>query len=185
GGGGARQPRAGGAPPRAGAPASAPGPRPRAGGDDRDAWEARLRADLHAHDVEVVVLAGFMRILSGAFLHGWPDRVLNVHPSLLPAFRGAHAVRDALAYGVSVTGVTVHLVDEEVDHGPIVAQVPVAVHADDTESSLHARLQAVEHELLPRCVRWLCRGELAIDGRRVLRSGVASAWEPIAGSDAP
>ena len=88
---------------------------------DRAGWEARLADAVAAHQVDVVVLAGFMRILSGAFLSRWPDRVVNVHPSLLPAFRGADAVGDALAAGVQVTGVTVHLVDELVDHGPILA----------------------------------------------------------------
>lgn len=140
---------------------------------DRASWEAALRAELEAHQPDAVVLAGFMRILSGAFLAGWPDRVLNTHPSLLPAFRGAHAVAEALAYGVKVTGCTVHLVDEEVDHGPIVAQRAVEVRDDDTEDALHARIKAVEHELLPACVRLLCRGELEVAGRRVrLREAV-------------
>jgi phosphoribosylglycinamide formyltransferase 1 len=141
--------------------------RPLARGDDRDVWEARLRADLAAYDVEVVVLAGFMRILSEAFLHGWPDAVVNVHPSLLPAFRGAHAVREALAEGVKLTGATVHLVDEKVDHGPIIAQQAVEVLPDDDEVSLHARIQVVEHELLPRCVELLCAGRLHVEGRSV------------------
>jgi phosphoribosylglycinamide formyltransferase 1 len=141
--------------------------RPYVAGGDRDAWEARLRADLAAHDVEVVVLAGFMRILSEAFLHGWPDAVINVHPSLLPAFRGAHAVRDALAEGVKLTGATVHLVDEKVDHGPIIAQQAVPVLPGDDEAALHRRIQAVEHELLPRCVDWLCAGRLVVEGRSV------------------
>lgn len=138
----------------------------------RDAWEAALRRDLEEHRPDVVVLAGFMRILSGAFLEGWPDRVINTHPSLLPAFRGAHAVRDALDYGVKLTGSTVHLVDEEVDHGPIVAQRAVAVLDDDTEDSLHTRIKQVEHELLPASVRALCRGELELRGRHVRVSEV-------------
>lgn len=135
--------------------------------DDRAAWERALRAGLEGHRPDVVVLAGFMRILSGAFLAGWPGRVVNTHPSLLPAFRGAHAVRDALAYGVKVTGSTVHVVDEQVDHGPIVAQAPVAVEADDTEESLHARIKALEHQLLPACVRWFCHGRVVVHGRHV------------------
>jgi phosphoribosylglycinamide formyltransferase 1 len=134
---------------------------------DRHTWEAALRAELETRSPEVVVLAGFMRILSGGFLAGWPDRVINTHPSLLPAFRGAHAVRDALAYGVRVTGSTVHLVDEQVDHGPIVAQRPVEVREDDTETSLHERIKAVEHELLPACVKLLCHGRLEVHGRHV------------------
>jgi phosphoribosylglycinamide formyltransferase 1 len=134
---------------------------------DRATWEAALRRGLEAHQPDVVVLAGFMRILSGRFLGGWPDRVINTHPSLLPAFRGAHAVADALAYGVRVTGSTVHLVDEQVDHGPIVAQRAVEVREDDTEATLHERIKAVEHELLPACVGLLCHDRLEIDGRHV------------------
>ncbi|MEX1179041.1 MAG: phosphoribosylglycinamide formyltransferase [Nitriliruptor sp.] len=134
---------------------------------DRSAWEAALRQRLEAHRPDVVVLAGFMRILSGAFLAGWPDRVINTHPSLLPAFRGAHAVRDALEHGVRLTGSTVHLVDEEVDHGPIIAQRAVEVREDDDEPALHARIKRVEHELLPACVKLLCHDRLVFDGRRV------------------
>lgn len=140
---------------------------PLARGDDRVAWEAALREDLVAHGVDVVVLAGFMRILSGAFLARWPDRVINTHPSLLPAFRGARAVPDALAYGVKVTGSTVHLVDEVVDHGPIIAQEVVEVRYGDTETSLHERIKAVEHRLLPACVKLLCNGRLQVHGRHV------------------
>ncbi len=134
---------------------------------DRAAWEAALTTAVAAHEPDVVVLAGFMRVLSARFLRGWPDRVLNTHPSLLPAFRGAHAVRDALAHGVRVTGATVHLVDEQVDHGPIIAQRCVPVEPDDTEASLHTRIKAVEHDLLPACVKLLCQDRLHIVGRTV------------------
>ncbi len=133
---------------------------------DRPGWEARLASTVAAHDVDVVVLAGFMRILSAAFLARWPDRVVNVHPSLLPAFRGADAVGDALAAGVRETGVTVHLVDELVDHGPILAQEAVDVLPGDTRETLLARLHAVEHLLLPRTVDLLVRGHVQVaDGR--------------------
>jgi phosphoribosylglycinamide formyltransferase 1 len=134
---------------------------------DRAAWEADLRVGLEEHAPDAIVLAGFMRILTGAFLAGWPDRVINTHPSLLPAFRGAHAVREALAYGVKLTGSTVHLVDEQVDHGPIVAQEAVTVRDDDTEDSLHERIKVVEHRLLPATVKLLCHGALHLDGRHV------------------
>lgn len=123
---------------------------------DRAAWEAELTDLVAAHEPDLVVLAGFMKILTTIFLHRWPDRVVNVHPSLLPAFRGAHAVDDALAAGVTVTGCTVHLVDELVDHGPILAQEAVPVRPGDDRASLHARIQAVEHRLLPAVVRDLC-----------------------------
>lgn len=134
---------------------------------DRSAWDKALTDRLLEHDPEAVVLAGFMRVLSPEFLGHWPQRVVNVHPSLLPAFRGAHAVESALAYGVKVTGVTVHLVDEQVDHGPIIAQRPVRVEPDDAVDSLHARIQTVEHELLPACVRLLCHDRLVVEGRHV------------------
>lgn len=134
---------------------------------DRASWERALADTVEEHAADVVVLAGFMRILSGEFLRRWPNRVLNTHPSLLPAFRGAHAVRDALAYGVKVTGATVHLVDEQVDHGPIVGQRAVAVEAGDTEATLHERIKAVEQQLLPACVALLCRGSLRVEGRTV------------------
>jgi len=134
---------------------------------DRDTWEHALRADLERHHPDVVVLAGFMKILSASFLAGWPRRVINTHPSLLPAFRGAHAVRDALEHGVKLTGSTVHLVDELVDHGPIIAQQAVEVRPDDDEERLHERIKAVEHELFPTCVGWLCRGQLEVRDRIV------------------
>ena len=133
----------------------------------RPAWETALVDRLRAHRPDAVVLAGFMRIVSGRFLEHWPHRVLNTHPSLLPAFPGAHAVRDALDHGVKVTGSTVHLVDEQVDHGPIIAQEAVPVHPDDDEDRLHERIKAVEHRLYPACVRALCRGELEVVGRQV------------------
>lgn len=134
---------------------------------DRDAWEHALRADLERYQPDVVVLAGFMKILSASFLAGWPGRVINTHPSLLPAFRGAHAVREALEHGVKLTGSTVHLVDELVDHGPIIAQQAVEVRPDDDEQRLHERIKAVEHALFPTCVGLLCRGQLQVDGRTV------------------
>lgn len=134
---------------------------------DRAVWEAALVDDLTGHEPEAVVLAGFMRIVSGRFLSRWPDRVVNTHPSLLPAFPGAHAVREALEHGVKVTGSTVHLVDEQVDHGPIIAQRAVEVRPDDTEETLHGRIKAVEHELLPACVRLMCQGRLRVEGRHV------------------
>ncbi|MBW3663102.1 MAG: phosphoribosylglycinamide formyltransferase [Actinobacteria bacterium] len=134
---------------------------------DRPTWEKSLVAALQEHQPEAVVLAGFMKLVSGEFLGTWPGRVVNTHPSLLPAFRGAHAVRDALDYGVKVTGCTVHLVDEQVDHGPIIGQRAVEIREDDTEGSLHERVKAVEHELLPRCVKLLCHGRLRVEGRHV------------------
>ncbi len=134
---------------------------------DREAWEKALVDAMLEHRPDVVVLAGFMRIVTGEFLRHWPDRVVNTHPSLLPAFRGAHAVREALAWGVKVTGCTVHLVDEQVDHGPIIAQEPVEVREDDDEDTLHERIKAVEHRLLPHCVKLICQGRVHVEDRHV------------------
>lgn len=134
---------------------------------DRVAWEAALVEAVQAHHPDAVVLAGFMRILTGAFLQHWPGRVVNTHPSILPAFRGAHAVREALEWGVKVTGCTVHLVDEQVDHGPIIAQQAVEVLDGDDEDALHERIKAVEHALLPACVKLLCHDRVHLDGRHV------------------
>jgi phosphoribosylglycinamide formyltransferase-1 len=133
----------------------------------REAYGGALVAVLEAHDIDIVALAGFMRILSAPAVRAFEARILNVHPSLLPAFPGAGAVRDALAWGAKVTGVTVHLVDEEVDHGPIVFQEAVPVLPEDDEGSVHARIQEVEHRLYPRAVRLLAEGRLKVEGRIV------------------
>jgi phosphoribosylglycinamide formyltransferase-1 len=111
-----------------------------------------------------------MRVLAPAFIDRFPNRILNIHPSLLPAFPGAHAVEHALEHGVRVTGVTVHFVDEKVDNGPIVAQVPVAVEPGDTVETLHARIQAEEHRLYPEVVADFVSGRLHVSGRTVVSS---------------
>src|SRR5438046_3623550 len=122
-------------------------------------FESRERRDeeladwLSGRGVELVVLAGFMQLLTAPFLERFPGRILNVHPSLLPAFPGAHAVEDALAHGVKVTGATVHFVDDGVDTGPIVLQEAVEVREGDSAETLHARIQQVEHRLLPKAAR--------------------------------
>ncbi|MPZ72033.1 MAG: phosphoribosylglycinamide formyltransferase [Nitriliruptorales bacterium] len=132
---------------------------------DRSEWEAALVEAVAHRTPDLVILAGFMRILSGAFVRRWPT--LNVHPSLLPSFPGAHAVEDALAHGVKLTGVTVHFVVEEVDAGPIVMQEAVGVEPDDTPETLHNRLKAVEHRLLPAAVGLFCADRLDVVGRNV------------------
>lgn len=144
---------------RAGVPVEeAPGPPRDADPAARQAYDADLVRRLAAHDVDTVALAGFLRVLSPAFLAAFPGRVYNVHPSLLPAFPGLHAVRRALARGVRVTGVTVHRVDEGVDTGPIVAQEAVPVRPDDDEAALLRRLHAVEHRLYPEVLRAVAEG---------------------------
>lgn len=143
--------------------------------------DAALAGTLTAAEIDVVALAGYMRIAGPAVLAAFDGRILNTHPSLLPAFPGAHAVRDALAHGVVVTGVTVHLVDATLDGGPIVAQEAVAISASDDEASLHERLKAVEHRLLPRAVALLLAGALTAEGPRVrLDAAVADRAVPAA-----
>jgi phosphoribosylglycinamide formyltransferase-1 len=133
---------------------------------DRPSFDLALRDVVAAARPDVVCLAGFMRILGPAFVGAFPDRILNTHPSLLPAFRGAHAVRDALAYGVKVTGCTVHLVDEQVDHGPVLFQAAVPVEPGDDEDRLHGRIKQEEHRLLPLAVRLVAEGRVRVEGRR-------------------
>jgi phosphoribosylglycinamide formyltransferase-1 len=128
--------------------------------DSREHRDAEMAEWLAERGVELVVLAGYMRLLTAPFLERFGGRILNVHPSLLPSFPGAHAVDDALAHGVKVTGATVHFVDEGVDTGPIVLQEAVEVREGDTVESLHARIQEVEHRLLPHAVRLFLDGKL-------------------------
>jgi phosphoribosylglycinamide formyltransferase 1 len=135
---------------------------------DEHGERAYLRA-LRRADVECVALAGFMRILKGEFLQAFPQRVINIHPSLLPAFPGLEAWKQALDYGVKVTGCTVHLVDQGVDTGPIVVQDTVPVMDDDTPDSLHRRIQELEWKLYPAALAALARGDLEVRGRRAVR----------------
>ncbi len=135
--------------------------------EPRDAYDRRLMGVLSAGGIDVVLLAGFMRIVGPEVVRAFGGRLLNIHPALLPAFPGTHAERQALEHGVRVTGVTVHLVDDEVDHGPIVLQEPVFVLPDDDEGSLHRRIQEVEHRLYPQAARLLLEGKLRAQGRRV------------------
>lgn len=136
--------------------------------DGRDEFSSALADAVEASGAKGVVLAGFMRILGTSFVDRFPDRILNIHPSLLPAFPGAHAVENALDHGVRVSGVTVHFVDEEVDDGPIVAQVPVEVYPDDTVETLHARIQDQEHRLYPEVVTAFVQGRIAVAGGKVV-----------------
>lgn len=135
---------------------------------DRAAFTERILEVTSAYRVEAVVLAGFMRILGPAAPHALPNRIVNIHPSLLPSFPGRNAVAQALRAGVKITGVTVHFVDEYVDHGPIIAQQAVPVLADDDVESLHARIQTEEHQLYPRVVDALVHGRLVVKDRRVI-----------------
>ena len=133
----------------------------------REAHERQILSILESHKADVVCLAGYMRRLSPLFVGAFPGKILNVHPSLLPAFPGVHAQQDALEYGVKVAGCTVHLVDDQVDHGPIVLQAEVQVLDDDTADTLAARILEREHAIYPQALSLLVDGRLTIDGRRV------------------
>ena len=145
---------------------------------ERERFDAAVADVLREAGVELVVLAGFDRLVSRVLLGAFPDRVINIHPALLPAFKGLHAQRDALAYGVKLAGATVHLVDEQTDHGPIIVQGAVGVRPDDTEETLRERILAVEHEIYPAAIQLFAEGRIEVDGRRVRvrgdRPGTAS-----------
>jgi phosphoribosylglycinamide formyltransferase-1 len=137
----------------------------------REDYDATLVATLREHGVELVVLAGFMRIITPVFLDAFPHRVLNIHPALLPAFPGIHAQRQAVEYGVRFSGCTVHFVDSGTDTGPIILQSVVPVMPGDTEDSLSARIRVEEHRLYPEAVRLFCQDRLRLDGRHVIITG--------------
>lgn len=134
---------------------------------DRGAWNAELRRQVAAYRPDWIVSAGFMRILGQEFVDAFPNRIINTHPALLPAFPGAHGVRDAMDYGAKVTGSTIHLVDCGVDTGPIIAQFPLAILPEDTEASLHGRIKAVEQRELVALLDFLATGTLTLTGRQV------------------
>ncbi|MEW6296239.1 MAG: phosphoribosylglycinamide formyltransferase [Thermodesulfobacteriota bacterium] len=134
----------------------------------REAFETELIKRLQDARVDLVVLAGFMRVLSPVFIRAFPQRIMNIHPSLLPAFPGIHAQRRALERGVRIAGATVHFVDEEVDHGPIIIQAAVPVYADDTEDTLSARILAQEHRIYPRAIQLFAEGRIEVRGNRVI-----------------
>ncbi|MBE6073435.1 MAG: phosphoribosylglycinamide formyltransferase [Selenomonas ruminantium] len=135
--------------------------------DGREPFEKALIAELEEAGVTLVVLAGFMRILTPVFVHHFAGRIMNIHPALLPSFPGAHAHRDVLAYGVKVSGCTVHFVDEGTDSGPIILQAAVPVLAGDTEETLGARVLEQEHIIYPQAIQLYCEGRLQVEGRQV------------------
>ncbi|MDD4651061.1 MAG: phosphoribosylglycinamide formyltransferase [Methanothrix sp.] len=137
-------------------------------GLSREEYDKKLIALLEAEGVELVVLTGYMRILSPYFVRHYRDRVLNIHPALLPSFRGKDAFSQALDYGVRWTGTTVHIVDEDVDHGPIVYQRPVRVLESDTHDSLKARIQRAEYKAYPRAIKMFIEGKPIVQGRTLV-----------------
>lgn len=145
---------------------------------DRAAFEQTMLEELRQHQVEILCLAGFMRILSKDFLSGLQVPVLNIHPALLPAFPGMHAVRQAIQYGAKISGCTVHLVDEGTDTGPVIAQAAVPVLDGDDEPRLAARILAEEHRLYPLALRLVAEGSAVAEGRHV-RAGRGPSCEPL------
>lgn len=134
----------------------------------REAYETEILAELNRRGIDLVVLAGYMRLLTNVLVEPYYGRMINLHPALLPSFKGARAVADALRCGVKVTGCTVHFVSLEMDSGPIIAQQAVEVREDDSEETLAARIHAAEHELLPRAVQLIREGRVRIEGNRTV-----------------
>ena len=137
-------------------------------GMEREAYDKLVIEELRTHEVDLVCLAGFMRLLSASFVQAFPNRVLNIHPSLLPAFPGLDAQRQALEYGVKITGCTVHLVDEFLDSGPILMQTAVPVLDTDTVESLSARILAQEHAIYARAIQYMVERRITLQGRRAV-----------------
>lgn len=135
----------------------------------REAFDQAVLDLLRKENVDFVVLAGFMRILSPLFIEAYRDKIMNVHPSLLPAFKGAHAIKDAFDFGVKVTGVTVHLVDEEIDHGPIIAQAAVEINPNDTLDMLIEKIHAAEHQLYPYAISLLVKGKIKVKTEPIVK----------------
>ena len=136
--------------------------------DNREAYDRVILQELKKHSVELVVLAGYMRIVTPVLIQAYRNKIMNIHPSLLPAFPGLHAQQQALAYGVKVSGCTVHFVDEQVDHGPIILQAAVPVLQDDTEKTLSARILAEEHKLYIRAIQLFAEQKLELRGRNAI-----------------
>ena len=145
----------------------------------KEDFEKALVDELKVHDVDLVVLAGFMRILGKTFLENFPDKVINIHPSLIPAFQGLNAQRQALEFGSKFSGCSVHFVDESVDGGPVIVQAVVPVLPEDTEESLSERILSFEHRILPQTVSWFAQGRVKKDGRKVIIEGARYGTLPV------
>lgn len=148
-------------------------------GLDREGFEGRLQGALESAGVELVCLAGFMRLLSPAFVKRWSGRMINIHPSLLPAFKGLNVHQRVIESGARFSGCSVHFVTPEVDDGPIIVQAVVPVQTEDTPGSLAERVLAAEHRIYPLALRWFAERRLRIDGRRVVVAGAANAGDSI------
>ena len=141
------------------------------GFQDKDAFYAEIAAQMKEHNIGLVVLAGFMRIVRKPLLDAFPNAVMNIHPALLPSFPGLHGQGDAVSYGVKLSGCTVHFVDEGMDTGPVIIQAAVPVYDDDTEDSLSARILKQEHRIYPEAIRLFAEGRLEVRGRKVIIRG--------------
>jgi phosphoribosylglycinamide formyltransferase-1 len=138
---------------------------------DKDAYYSHMAGELRKRDVELVILAGFMRVVGKALIDQYKDKIMNIHPALLPSFPGLHGQKQAADYGVKISGCTVHFVDEGMDTGPIIIQAAVPAFHDDTEDSLGSRILAQEHKIFPYAIRLYSEGRISIDGRRVIIKG--------------
>ena len=147
-------------------------------GKDREAFDRALQAELQAHQIELVCLAGFMRLLTPWFVRQWDGRLLNIHPALLPAFKGLDTHARAIAAGAQQHGATVHFVVPEMDSGPIIAQAAVPVRSGDTEALLAARVLEVEHRIYPQALRWVAEGRVRVADGRCLIDGQPAALKP-------
>jgi phosphoribosylglycinamide formyltransferase-1 len=137
---------------------------------DKRAFEQAIATRLKKDKIGLIVLAGFMRLLSPEFVRAFHNRIINIHPAILPAFKGSNGIADAFAYGAKITGVTVHFVDEHMDHGPIILQETIPVKETDTLGSLEERIHKIEHRLYPQAIRLFALGRLKIKGRKVFIS---------------
>lgn len=148
---------------------------------DRQEFDRAMVRAIEGSGAEAVVLAGFMRLLSAEFLRAFPNRVVNIHPALLPSFAGVHGQSDAVAYGVTLSGCTAHFVDEHMDHGPVIIQAAVPAYPDDDDRTLGGRILAYEHRILSQAVQWLAVDRLRIEGRKVrlLPASIALAPAPV------
>jgi phosphoribosylglycinamide formyltransferase 1 len=134
----------------------------------KEGLEEEISSELRPRDIGLICLAGYMRILSPGFIKSYKDKILNIHPSLLPAFKGASGIEDAFEYGVKITGVTIHFVTDEMDSGPIILQKAIEINEDDTEESLREKTHKTEHMLYPEAIKLFAQGRLKIDGRKVI-----------------
>lgn len=146
---------------------------------DRESFDAAMVDVVRQSGAELIVLAGYMRMLTPLFLDAFAGRVVNIHPALLPSFAGVHGARDAVAWGVKLSGCTVHFVDEEMDHGAVIAQVAVPVLAGESEADLQQRIHAMEHRIYPQVLQWFAEGRVQVQGRSVhIREGTKKAVQP-------